>query len=437
VTPGFIDPHAHGSPTSTPRFPSFLAMGVTTILLGQDGSSPDATELAAVMRSVEAARPSVNVGWLVGHNTIRAESGVGFGAPGEAGLARMVALVEGALDAGAFGLSLGLEYNPGSVAGIDELAALARPVAERDGIVMSHMRNEDHDQVEASLEELLEQGRRSGARVHVSHLKIVLGNDLAQARGILDRMAQAREEGPGVTADLYPYTASFTGLSILFPDWARPPNSYESVVQQRRPELAAYLRDRVNARNGPEATLFGSGPWSGRTLAEVAGQLDRPFEDVLIDLGPGGARAAYFVMDEDVMRTFLQDPYVAVASDGSPTMSHPRGYGSFPRVVRRFVQDESLLELEEAVRKMTGLTASILRLDDPSHVEVPRGLLVEGWAADVLVFDPTEVRDRADFEVPHRLAEGMRYIWVNGEPTVVEGDHLGGPGAGRVLRGGR
>ena len=200
---------------------------------------------------------------------------------------------------------------------------------------MSHMRNEDADQIGASLAELIEQGRLSGARVHASHIKIVLGNDPAQARDLLEAMESARRDGVTVTADLYPYTAAFASLSILFPDWARPPNDYQAVVRERRAELAAYLRVRVDNRNGPDATLFGSGPWSGRTLAEVARELGRPFEEVLVDLGPGGGQAAYFVMNEEVMATLLAGPHVAVASDGSPTMSHPRGYGTFPRVIRR------------------------------------------------------------------------------------------------------
>jgi N-acyl-D-amino-acid deacylase len=434
VTPGFIDAHAHGDPLETPGFPNFLAMGVTTILLGQDGGSPEVRELPSLLPAVEAIRPAVNVAWLLGHNTLRQESGVGFATPDETGRARMAALVEAGMEAGAFGLSMGLEYDPGTRAEMEELVAIAQAVARRNGVVMSHMRNEDADQVEASLAELLEQGRRSGARVHASHLKVVLGNDPGQARRMLAAMATARDEGIEVTGDVYPYTASFTGLAILFPDWARPPNDYDAAVRNRREALAAHLRDRVESRNGPEATLFGTGDWSGRTLAQVARELDRPFEEVLIELGPGGARAAYFVMDEEVMATFLQDPHIAVSSDGSPVMSHPRGYGSFARVIRRFVQEEERFTLEEAVRKMTGLTASIIGLDDPARVEVPRGLVREGWAADLLAFDPTEIRDRADFQNPHRLAEGMRRAWVNGEPAWVDGAPVPGPGSGRVLR---
>ena len=434
VTPGFIDAHAHGNPTDDPAFPNFLAMGVTTIVLGQDGGGPEVATLDEYLAAVDAARPGVNIVYLVGHNTIRRESGVGFDAPGSEGMVRMSELVAQGLAAGAFGLSTGLEYDPGSRSGMDELAAIAGPVADVGGVISSHMRTEDADQVEGALGELIEQGRRSGARVHASHLKIVLGNESAQAESLLEVMAQAREEGVEVTADVYPYTASYTGISILFPEWARPPNDYAVVVEERRDELTAHLRQRVESRNGPTATLFGSGEWSGWMLAEVAAELRRPYEDVLIELGPDGASAAYFVINEDVMRALLSDPHTVGSSDGSPTMLHPRGYGSFARVIRQFVIDEKVLSLEEAVRKMSGATAAIYRLDDPKVADPPRGLVREGWAADLLVFDPREVRDAANFEQPHRLAEGMRAIWVNGETAWREGEPSSGSGNGRVLR---
>ena len=424
VAPGFIDAHAHGDPTDpeTNRFENFLAQGVTTIVLGQDGGSPRAAELAAHLDSVADARPGVNVAYLVGHNTVRRESGVEFGDPGTEGLVRMTELVAQGLAAGAFGLSTGLEYDPGSRAGVDELVAVARPVAEVGGVVSSHLRSEDADRVEESLDELIEQGRRSGARVHASHLKIVLGSDTVRAAALLDQMARARAEGVEVTADVYPYTASYTGIGLLFPDWAKPPNDYDSVLAERRDELAAHLRERVESRNGPEATRFGTGNLAGRTLAEVAERRGVPYEDVLIDLGPEGASAAYFVMDENVMSWLLRDPHVAVSSDGSPTMLHPRGYGSFAKVIRRYVVEEGTLGLEEAVRKMSGLTASVFGFDDPALVAVQRGQVREGWAADLVAFDPADIEDRADFERPHLWAGGMWAVWVNGRLAWQDGE---------------
>jgi len=434
VAPGFIDAHAHGSPLEDPAFQNFLAMGVTTVVLGQDGGSPEAAALAGHLDAVDAAHPGVNVAYLIGHGTVRDESGVGFGEAGAEGLQRMAALVELGLESGAFGLSTGLEYDPGSRADAAELVAVARPVAAHDGIVVSHMRTEDADKVEASLDELIEQGSGSGVRVQASHLKIVLGADAEQATALLGRMDAARAEGVGITADVYPYTASYTGIGILFPDWARAPNDYEAVVRERRAELAAHLQGRVESRNGPEATLFGSGEYSGRTLAEVAAAEGRPYEDVLIELGPEGASAAYFVMDERVVRALLADPHTVVSSDGSPTMLHPRGHGSFARVIRQYVVEEGALPIEEAVRKMSGQTARNYRLDDPAVVDVPRGQVREGWAADLVAFDAAEVRDVADFEHPHRLAEGMRAVWVGGELALSDGAPLPGSGHGVALR---
>ncbi|MFW6085416.1 MAG: N-acyl-D-amino-acid deacylase family protein, partial [Gemmatimonadota bacterium] len=393
-----------------------------------DGGSPPAAELGGHLDAVDAARPAVNVAYLVGHNTVRRESGVAFGDPGSEGLLRMSELVRQGLDAGAFGLSTGLEYDPGSRAGIDELVAIARPVAEAGGVVSSHLRSEDADRVEAALDELIEQGERSGARVHASHLKIVLGKDTVRAASLLDAMTRAEALGVEVTADVYPYTASYTGIGILFPDWAKPPNDYETVLAERRDELAAHLRERVESRNGPEATLFGTDELAGRTLAEVAEGRGVPFEEVLIELGPDGASAAYFVMDEAVMSWLLEDPRVAVSSDGSPTMTHPRGHGAFARVIRRYVVEEGLFTIEEAVRKMSGLTASIFRLDDPDVVDVPRGRIRAGWAADIVAFDPAAVDDPADFERPHRLAEGMSAVWVNGRMALRDGEAVAGDG---------
>jgi N-acyl-D-amino-acid deacylase len=423
VSPGFIDTHSHGNALETRRFDNFLSMGATTITLGQDGSSPGGRNVERWMNEVNAVGTGPNIVHLMGHNTLRRE----VEAPREPGLddsyiTSMREILRASLEAGSFGMSTGLEYDHGTFADMDELVALANEVAEVDGIIISHMRNEDDDKIEESVTELLDQGRGSGARVQASHIKIVFGNDPRQAESVLQLMNAAREEGVEVTADVYPYTASYTGIGIVFPDWALPPNDYQEVVANRRDDLAEYLRNRVNMRNGPEATLFGTEPWAGMTLADVAEQLDKPFEDVLIDdIGPRGAGAAYFVMNEDVMRRFLIDPYVMVSSDGSPTMRHPRGYGSFAKIIRQYVNEEDLLSLEEAVYKMSGLPAKTLGLSNPAKVEVPRGLIREGFAADLLIFNPDQVIDTATFEEPHTYAEGFDWVFVNGVAVIRDG----------------
>ena len=436
LAPGFIDAHAHGNPLSTPDFDNFLHMGVTTISLGQDGRSPEGGPVAAWMDQVDERGTGVHILHFIGHGTVRDR----VGAPPVTGLEpqvldRMQRVIADAMRDGSFGLSTGTEYSPGYHADADELAAIARPVAEYGGLVMSHIRSEDDGLVEAAIEELVEQGRRSGAHVHVSHIKIVFGKGDERAEEVLDVLHRARDEGVDITADLYPYTASFTGIGIVFPDWAMPPNDFDSVRTHRRDDLRQFLRERVMLRNGPEATLFGTAPWAGMTLAEVADSLGKPFEDVLIDdIPPGSASAAYFVMCEDVVRRFLLDPLVMVSSDGSPTMRHPRGYGSFAKIIRQYVTEEGVLSLEEAVHKMTGLTASTLGLDDPGQVTVPRGLIREGFAADMVVFDPDAVRDRASFEEPHRLAEGMSWVFVDGVPVIAGGERQPANPAGVIRR---
>jgi N-acyl-D-amino-acid deacylase len=437
VAPGFIDTHAHGDPLQTPLFENFLRMGVTTISLGQDGSSPFAEELEEWRQQVEAAGVGVNIAPFIGHGTVRSRSGVGLDPdPSAEDLQRMVALVKQAMEAGAFGLTTGLEYQPGSFAKFEELVELARPVARADGVVMSHLRSEDTGEVLGAIDELIEQGRAAASRVHISHIKVVYGRGAGAAEEVLQKLDEAQRNGMEVTADLYPYIASYTGIGIVFPDWAKPPFDYAEVVQTRRDELAEYLRARIIRRNGPEATLFGSGKWRGKTLAAAAVEAGRSFEEILIDLGPSGASGAYFVMNAETMERFLVDPRVMISSDGSPTMLHPRGYGSFARIIRQYVREAELLALEEAVFKMTGLPAQTLRMDQGLLNEtrsLRRGRIEEGWAADLVVFAPEEVMDTATFETPHQMARGFRHVMVNGRFVIEEGN-LTGARPGLVLK---
>ncbi|NQV14851.1 amidohydrolase family protein [bacterium] len=428
VTPGFIDSHAHGSPAQTPEFKNYSGMGVTTIVLGQDGSS--ATDISAWMKQVEATHPAINIASLVGHGSIRDLAGVKLNPdPSPEDLQQMADLVDDALEAGCFGLSTGLEYQPGSFSKLDELIAIAAPVGKRGGLVHSHTRNEDNDAIENSIAELVAQGAGGGCAVNISHLKVVYGQGKQRAQEILAQMAIARNEGVFLTADIYPYLASYTGIGIVFPDWAKPPYQYEEVVKTRRAELSAYLKQRVILRNGPEATLFGTAPWAGKTLGQLASELNKPFEDVLIDdIGPDGASAAYFVMDQELQDQLFIDPYVMVCSDGSPSMRHPRAYGSFAKVLRYYVRETKMLDLEQAVHKMTGLPAATLGL-----VDQKRGLLKVGFAADILVFDPNTVTDKATFENPHLLAEGFDRVIVNGVSIRAAGDFTGDRG-GKMLR---
>ena len=433
VTPGFIDTHAHGAPLRTPGFGNFLAMGVTTICLGQDGESP--ADPAAWFRSLERSELGPNVALFAGHGTARNEVGVGIDPnPSPRQLEAMQAWIRQAMDDGCLGLTTGLEYQPGSFADLDELIAVAKPVGEAGGVIMSHIRSEDDDAIEDALTELLQQGRQGRCAVHVSHLKVTYGHGAPRGEKVLQQMEAARRSGLRVTADLYPYLASYTGIGIVFPDWAKPPHDYSEVVQNRREELADYLRRRVKLRNGPEATLLATAPWTGKTLAEAAKAMNKPFEDVLIDdIGLDGAKAAYFVMDGELQERLLASPHVMICSDGGPNMRHPRSYGSFAKVIREYVVERKLISLEHAVRKMSGLAAETTGLDQHGPGQPGRGRIAERFAADLLVFDPAQVRDHATYENPHQFATGFGWVIINGQ-IIVERGVAKGVRAGRVLK---
>ncbi len=426
LSPGFIDTHAHGNPLATPGFSNFVSMGVTTICLGQDGFSPEVPELKAWIAEVEAKGIRPNVIMFTGHSTLRLLSGVGYeSTPDSAGINKMGEILEAQLAAGSFGITTGLEYTPGMYAKQGELAYLAEITGQNGGIMMSHMRNEDNDAMEASLNELLSLGQY--CPVHASHLKVVYGKGEERANEIQKLFEVARQKGIRATADIYPYTASFTGIGIVFPKWAKAPNNYEQVKATRREESLDFIREKVNKRNGPDATLFGTAPYTGKTLAQVAKEKGKSFEEVLVDdIGPTGASAAYFVMDETLQNYLLKDSLTMLCSDGSPTMNHPRGYGSFSKMISQFVVSDSLFTLQEAIRKMTYLPAQTLGLQD-------RGLLKSGYKADLLLFDPEEVTTKATFENPFQEAEGFNQIWINGK-AVKEKGVFNDENPGKVLK---
>lgn len=425
LAPGFIDLHSHGNPLETPEMENFLAMGVTTISLGQDGSSPDVEELSVWLNEVDQKRMGTNLAMFIGHGTLRERAGAGRNPwPEPEQMARMLKMLEAAMPH-TFGMTTGLEYNPGLSASEEELVVLAQVVGKYDRVIMSHMRNEDDDQLENSIAELLEQGRH--ARVHISHLKSVYGKGSARAAEILGIIEAARADGIDVTADMYPYTASYTGIGIVFPVWAKTREQFEFAKADRREELEEYLRNRVAARNGPESTLLGTDPWTGKTLAELSFELELPFEDVLIDIiGPNGASGAYFVMNEELQTSLLDSPWVGVCSDGSPTGFHPRGHGTFAKIIEDYVLQNEVLTLEEAVAKMTSFPARLLKITD-------RGLIAEGMRADLILFDPQNVHARATYPEPLQLAEGFDLVLVNGV-VARENGKLAGVRAGRVLK---
>lgn len=430
LAPGFIDTHSHGDPLDQ-SFEAFLAMGVTTVVVGLDGSGPRIgtdLDLRPWLRAADRARLDVNVAALSSHGTLRHAVRVpdAVRRPDDAALARMAAQLDAELRAGAFGLSYGLEYVPGIYAETPELANLGRTVSRHGGVVMSHMRSENDDEIEASIDELI--ASSLPARPHISHLKVVFGKGAHRARALLDFLAAKRRAGIELTADAYPYTAGYTGIAILFPEWALPPTDYVAVLAQRRQELRDYLEKRMIRRGGPDALLFGTPPYAGQTLAQAAQEAGLHFADFLVKIGPEGGRGAHFTLDKTLQDTLLLDPFVAIATDGGPGIRHPRSTGTYAKLIEDYVVREKALPIEEAVRKATGLPASIMRFTD-------RGVIRAGAKADLILFDPAKVKARSTYADPFTKAEGFDVVMVNGQPAFEEGNRAGT--FGRLLRASR
>jgi N-acyl-D-aspartate/D-glutamate deacylase len=429
VSPGFIDVHAHGNPLSEVSFESFLATGVTTMVLGQDGGHPSLKgqeyDILPWMDKLEQSDLELNVAMFVGHGSLRRQAQIpNEKAPSTAQLSSMETALEAALKAGCFGISTGLEYVPGMYADKLELQALAKIVGANDAVMMSHMRNEDDEAIEASLDELLELGEL--CQVHASHLKVVYGKGAKRGQEILQKLANSKKSGIQISADVYPYMASYTGIGILFPSWCKTNAQFERAKLDRLDELKEYLFNRVIKRNGPEATLFGSGEYAGNTLAQVAAAQNKSYVDILMQIGPQGASGAYFIMDQLLQDEIITDPKTMIASDGSPTMLHPRGHGTQARIIEKYVEEKGVLELSLAIYKMTGLPAKTINLKD-------RGLLVNGYIADILIFNPSEVKEKATYENPYQFSEGFDQVILNGKLVREDGALLIANG-GKLLR---
>ena len=426
LCPGFIDTHAHGDPMETPNFDNFLAMGVTSICLGQDGFSPQVMDINEWFKKIEKESLGPNIIPFIGHSSLRLMSGADYEPNlSTSQLDSMAFLLNDALEKGCFGMTTGLEYTPGQYAKDEELIQLAKIVGQHNGLIMSHIRNEDDEAIENSIKELKRQGQF--CNVHIAHLKVVYGKGTSRASEILNLIYE-NDNGPyNISADLYPYSASYTGIGIVFPQWAKAPNNYENVKKSRRAELLNFLRNKVKTRNGPAATLLGTEPYAGKTLEEISTEKEKSYEEVLLeDIGPEGASGAYFVMNDELQEHLLKDLKVMVCSDGSPTMRHPRGYGSFAKVIESYVLDKKLFPLHQAIYKMSAQAAQTLDLSDRGHIAV-------GKKADLLIFHPKKIKAKANFVEPHLLAEGFDYVIVNGKITLQNGS-LVKAGSGMLLK---
>lgn len=429
VAPGFIDAHAHGDPLAQP-FLNFLSQGITTVLLGQDGETPSfdtegpAESLAHWMRRLEQHGSEVNIATLSGHGSLRMLAGVGNSpVPSTKQLGQMKRILSEDLAAGAYGLSFGLEYEPGRYAELPEEKALGALVGRHRGIVMSHLRSEDTGKIGAAIQELLQ----IDAHVHVSHIKIVGGYRVEEAGDVLAELARARIGGRQVTADVYPYTASASNFVFVYPDWAKRKSDYEESVRHRRLELEAHIRRRIEERNGPEAILMTGGPYAGSTLAQLAERLGKPYEKVMIDdLGYGGPSQAHFLMLPIIQDRFILADEICFSTDGGPNSSHPRSAGSFAKILEEYVGPPPKMSLERAIFKMSGLAAQTIGLSG-------RGVLARGAKADIVLINLSELHNRATWTEPTVAPTGFDTIVVNGSVAYQSG-HADGHPHGRVLR---
>ena len=439
VAPGFIDVHTHSeSILQLPVAENFVRMGVTTIVTGNCGGSK--LDVAEFFRDLVSTRVTLNVATLIGHNTVRGQSmgGAFMRPPTAAELEKMCAFVDRAMQDGAVGLSTGLIYVPGTYAKSDEIVALAKVAASHGGIYASHMRYENARILEA-IEEVCVVAREAKIRAEVSHIKLSDPNAWGRTAEIMARLDRARAEGLVITHDQYSYTASATGLNSMLPADAREGGMKKFSERANDPvqkaRIVAAMKDTLKRSERTDysfaviASYEAEPALNGKTIAQAA-KLKRGSDSVdaqielLIDLAAnGGAKGVFHNMSEPDLQKFLIHPLTMIASDAPPlalgtAIPHPRGYGNNARVLGRYVRELKLLPIEEAIRKMTSLPAHTFRLSR-------RGELQPGFAADLVIFDPQAVGDRATFESPHHYAVGFSEVIVNGVPVVRGGELTG------------
>ncbi len=432
LAPGFIDTHSHADAgadlADEPQAVAAVSQGITTVVVGQDGESP--YPLAEFFGNLEAAPVAVNVASYAGHNTLRGRVlGDDFRRTADAAeVERMGELLERELAAGALGLSTGLEYDPGIYSDTAEVLALAHRTAAAGGRYISHVRSEDR-YFWAAIEELLTIGREAGLPVQISHLKLAIQSNLGQTERLLRLLDEARAEGIEVTADLYPYTYWQSSMTVLFPE-----RDYED-----RAAAVFALEELSTPRNILLASFAPDPSLAGKTLAEIAAlrSLDPPSALLGLIREAEALRAATgkhevesviaVSMDERDIEQLMRWPQLNFCTDGALRDTHPRGFGSFPRVLGRFVRQRGILSLEEAVHRMTARAAASMGFTD-------RGLIRPQMAADLVLFDPQAVLDHATTEDPQVVSTGILKVWVGGDLVYDQGLPTG-RAPGKVLRG--
>ncbi len=444
VAPGFIDVHSHaaGGLTAADRSDArtLINQGVTTIVANPDGRSPDIQEQRYAL--VEHGL-GVNVAQMVGHGSTRdVVIGMEDRQATSAELNRMRDIVRNGMDAGAFGLSSGLFYAPGNYAELSEVIALAEVVAEYGGVYSSHIRDEaDYSiGVVAAVDEVIEVAREAGIPGVVTHIKVLGPNVWGESRTVIEHIRQARTDGVEMYADQYPYEASSTGLSAaLLPRWSQAGGAAALAARFADPETRARIRqamvENLARRGGADRIQFTGGGQGieGRTLQDLADEQGVEPIDVSIELltSGGGDGIISFNMHPDDLHAFMVQPWTMTSSDGGlprfgAGVPHPRAYGTFPRKIRKYVLDDTVVSLEQAIRSMTSLPATSFRIRD-------RGALRFGAYADVVVFDLDRITDRATYADPHQYSEGVVHVLVNGRLALLDGEMTGSM-SGKVLR---
>ncbi|MBL8210983.1 MAG: D-aminoacylase [Bryobacterales bacterium] len=447
AAPGFIDVHTHveGGVEKVPRGDNYLLDGVTTVVTGNCGGSK--LPLADWFAELEKTGIGLNVASLIGHNTVRSQvMGRANRLATADEITKMEALVEQGMKDGAVGFSTGLIYIPGTYSNTDEVVALAKVSGRYNGSYASHMRDEGAQVLEA-ITEAVTAGRAGNARVQLSHFKIDNRKLWGASTKSLALVEKFRAEGVDVVIDQYPYDHSSTNLGITLPSWALADGA-EAIAErlksaETRKRIATEMEKRLNDLGQPDYSYaivanFRPDPsYEGKNISEINLLKGRPktianeIETILDIMTAGGAQMVYHSMGEEDVDRIMKYPHTAVASDGGVRvfgegMPHPRSYGTNARVLAEYVRKRKILTLEDAVRRMTSLPARTFALRD-------RGMLREGSAADILIFDPDKVQDKATFQQPHQYSEGFDFVLVNGTVMVEDGKLTDARG-GRVLR---
>ncbi len=440
VAPGFIDPHSHtagdlSSATQSRRANvAYLMQGVTTVISNNDGGG--SVDIGQTLAAWTKQGIGTNGALFIGHGSVRGKvMGAAGALPTAAQLAAMRAIVVKAMDEGAIGMSTGLYYAPGSFSKTDEVIMLAKIVAQKGGIYDTHMRDESSYTIGliGSVHETVRIAREAKIPVHISHIK-ALGVDVwGKADSVVRIVRAARAAGLDVTANQYPYTASGTGVSAaLLPRWVEEGGNEAMRKRLVDPELhdqiVTEMTNNMRRRGGAASLLMTSTRVPGilgKNLDQIAKERNAdPIITAIDIILKGGSSVASFNMNENDIRTFMVQDWVATGSDGSD--GHPRKYGTFPKLLHQYVYTDHVLTIEQAIRRSSAMPAAMLRIKD-------RGLIANGMFADLIVFDPKTVTDRSTYRDPELLATGMKFVLVNGTVAIDDGKFSGAM-AGRALK---